>query len=56
MEIEEEDTSSKPSKKAKKGKKVSKKRELVYDEYLGQLVHRRTYRSDRDGWGGEESQ
>jgi N utilization substance protein A len=42
----ESGTSSKKGKKAKRGKK----RELVYDELLGQLVHRRQYRSG-SGWG-----
>ncbi len=51
---EEEIETSKPSKKVKKGKKAAKKRELVYDELLGQLVHRRAHRSDRGGWSDDE--
>jgi N utilization substance protein A len=54
VEFEEEGEVSKPGKKTKKSKKVTKKRELIYDELLGQLVHRRTYRSGREGWSGEE--
>ncbi len=53
-EFEDEIEPSKPSKKAKKGKKAAKKRELIYDELLGQLVHRRTYRSERGGWSDDE--
>jgi N utilization substance protein A len=52
-ELEEEgETDAKPA-KGKKSKKVSKKRELVYDELLGQLVHRRQHRSR--GWGDDEA-
>ncbi len=51
VETEEEGATS--DKKTKKGKKSAKKRELVYDELLGQLVHRRQYRSGR-GWGDAE--
>ena len=40
--------------KGKKSKKAVKKRELVYDELLGQLVHRRQHRSGT-GWGDEET-
>lgn len=47
---EEEAPVGKPGKKVKKGKKATKKRDLIYDDLLGQLVHRRTYRSDREGW------
>jgi N utilization substance protein A len=50
-ELEEDSATS--GTKTKKGKKASKKRELVYDELLGQLVHRRQHRSGR-GWGDAE--
>ncbi|MCX7671277.1 MAG: hypothetical protein N2439_14570, partial [Anaerolineae bacterium] len=53
-DFEEEAETSRPTKKAKKGKKAAKKRELIYDEYLGQLVHRRTYRSGKVGWDEDE--
>ena len=51
VEFEEEGTT--PA-KGKKSKKAVKKRELVYDELLGQLVHRRQHRSGT-GWGDEEA-
>jgi N utilization substance protein A len=35
----------------KKGKKTTKKRELVFDENLGQVVARRKRKPGRDGWG-----
>ncbi len=53
-EFEEEAETARPGKKGKKAKKAAKKRELVYDEYLGQLVHRRTYRSSKVGWDEDE--
>ena len=50
---EEAEAGAKPA-KGKKAKKAVKKRELVYDELLGQLVHRRQHRSGT-GWGDEEA-
>ena len=50
---EEGEAGAKPA-KGKKPKKAVKKRELVYDELLGQLVHRRQHRSGT-GWGDEEA-
>ena len=50
---EEGETGATPA-KGKKSKKAVKKRELVYDELLGQLVHRRQHRSGT-GWGDEEA-
>jgi hypothetical protein len=50
---EEGEAGAKPA-KGKKSKKAVKKRELVYDELLGQLVHRRQHRSGT-GWGDEEA-
>ncbi len=38
-------------KPAKKGKKTAKKRELVFDENLGQVVARRKRKPGRGGWG-----
>jgi len=38
-------------KPAKKGKKAAKKRELVFDESLGEVVARRKRKPGRGGWG-----
>ena len=38
-------------KPAKKGKKAAKKRELVFDENLGEVVARRKRKPGRGGWG-----
>jgi transcription termination/antitermination protein NusA len=53
-EFDEEAEAGAKSAKGKKSKKTGKKRELVYDELLGQLVHRRQHRSG-PGWGDEEA-
>ncbi len=51
-EDEESEEAGEGSKKpAKKGKKAAKKRELVFDEDLGQVVARRKRKPGRDGWG-----
>ena len=54
FEDEEEDGEAKPAagKKApaKKAKKDTKKRELVFDEDLGQVVARRKRKPGRGGW------
>lgn len=47
-EEEEPDSAKKPSKRSKK---ASKKRELVYDESLGEVVARRKRKPSRGGWG-----
>jgi N utilization substance protein A len=39
---------------AKKAKKDTKKRELVFDEDLGQVIARRKRKPGRDGWGDVE--
>jgi transcription termination/antitermination protein NusA len=54
VEFDEEGEAGAKSAKGKKSKKAGKKRELVYDELLGQLVHRRQHRSGT-GWGDEEA-
>lgn len=55
FEDEDEDGEARPagSKKApvKKTKKDTKKRELVFDEDLGEVVARRKRKPGRDGWG-----
>ncbi len=53
-ETDETGEAGKTGKKTKKAKKVTKKRDLIYDDLLGQLVHRRTYRSERDGFTSDE--
>jgi N utilization substance protein A len=54
VEVVEFDEEGATTAKGKKSKKAVKKRELVYDELLGQLVHRRQHRSG-SGWGDEET-
>ncbi len=58
FEEEEEGEAPRPGagKKAppKKGKKDTKKRELVYDEDLGQVIARRKRKPGRGGWGDTE--
>jgi len=54
VEVVEFDEEGATAAKGKKSKKAVKKRELVYDELLGQLVHRRQHRSGT-GWGDEEA-
>ncbi len=55
VEYDEEDGEAQPAgaKKApaKKAKKDTKKRELVFDEDLGQVVARRKRKPGRGGWG-----
>lgn len=53
-DFEEEGEAGKTGKKTKKSKKVTKPRDLIYDTLLGQLVHRRTHRLDRDGWSPDQ--
>jgi hypothetical protein len=54
VEFDEEGEAGAKPVKGKKSKKAGKKRELVYDELLGQLVHRRQHRSG-SGWGDDEA-
>jgi N utilization substance protein A len=55
-ELIEEDEEGGAGKKApaKKGKKDTKKRELVFDEDLGEVVARRKRKPGRGGWGDVE--
>lgn len=50
VEGEEEDETEGGKKAAKKGKKFDKKRELVFDENLGEVVARRKRKPGRGGW------
>jgi hypothetical protein len=54
--IEEEEEGDAAGKKApaKKVKKDTKKRELVFDEALGEVVARRKRKPGRGGWGDVE--
>ena len=49
-EPEEEEDIEGGKKAAKKGKKVDKKRELIFDENLGTIVARRKRKPGREGW------
>jgi N utilization substance protein A len=53
-EDEEGGTASGKKAPAKKVKKDTKKRELVFDEDLGEVVSRRKRKPGRDGWGDME--
>lgn len=48
---EGEETADGAKKPVKKGKKAAKKRELVFDESLGEVVARRKRKPGRGGWG-----
>jgi N utilization substance protein A len=48
---EGEETAEGDKKPVKKGKKTAKKRELVFDENLGQVIARRKRKPGRGGWG-----